>query len=302
MRVRRRPRREVLPSWPRQDISPSPSLESTSAGQPDRADGGDDEQRGRVAQRPLGAGQRRQRGDGRRHRGADDARQRDPAVGLDQREVAGEQAGYGGGPRDAVRLGRDEHAERGREDQRRAAARSTTRAPSRGTRGPPWSRRSPSAGRARTGRGTGRSAAPRSRTAASSARGTARPGRAPPRTAPAKNRLPASEIATAASPAVLKTCIWISRCRPDSPAPSASEARLAWTTVNRLARAVPRPSDRSPRAVAFVPVATPAPELAGPVGSRHRRRRDRHSLRVLVPPALRAPRPRTHPACARAPT
>ena len=32
MRVRRRPRRVVLPSWPRQDISPSPSLESTSAG------------------------------------------------------------------------------------------------------------------------------------------------------------------------------------------------------------------------------------------------------------------------------
>ena len=32
IRVRSRPRREVLPSWPRQDISPSPSLESTSAG------------------------------------------------------------------------------------------------------------------------------------------------------------------------------------------------------------------------------------------------------------------------------
>ena len=31
-----------------------------------------------------------------------------------------------------------------------------------------------------------------------------------------KNRLPASEIATAASPAVLKTCIWISRDSPDS--------------------------------------------------------------------------------------
>jgi hypothetical protein len=31
-RVRLRPRREVLPSWPRHDISPSPSLESTAAG------------------------------------------------------------------------------------------------------------------------------------------------------------------------------------------------------------------------------------------------------------------------------
>ena len=76
-----------------------------------------------------------------------------------------------------------------------------------------------------------------------------------------KNRLPASEIATAASPAVLKTCSWISRCRPDSPAPSASEARRAWTTVNLLARAVPRPSERSPRPVAFVPVASPRPTL-----------------------------------------
>ncbi len=76
---------------------------------------------GRVAQRPLRAGHGRERGDGCRHRGADDAGQRDPAVGLDQREVAGEQAGYGGGPRDAVRLGRDQHAERGGEDQRGAA-------------------------------------------------------------------------------------------------------------------------------------------------------------------------------------
>ena len=43
-----------------------------------------------------------------------------------------------------------------------------------------------------------------------------------------KNSEPASEIATAASPAVLKKCIWISRESPDSPAPSASAARLAW--------------------------------------------------------------------------
>ena len=42
-----------------------------------------------------------------------------------------------------------------------------------------------------------------------------------------KNSEPASEIATAESPAVLKKCIWISRDRPDSPAPSASEARRA---------------------------------------------------------------------------
>ncbi len=42
-----------------------------------------------------------------------------------------------------------------------------------------------------------------------------------------KKRVPASEIATAASPAVLKKCIWISRESPDSPAPWASAARFA---------------------------------------------------------------------------
>ena len=120
-----------------------------------------------------------------------------------------------------------------------------------------------------------------------------------------KNRLPASEIATAASPAVLKTCSWISRCRPDSPAPSASDARRAWTTVNLLARAVPRPTERSPRAVAGAGGQAPA-HLARPVAGRHRRGRDRDLL-VRVPPALlvlghapilprAAPRPDTTPA------
>ncbi len=42
-----------------------------------------------------------------------------------------------------------------------------------------------------------------------------------------KNSVPASEIATAASPAVLKACISISRDRPESPAPSALAARRA---------------------------------------------------------------------------
>ena len=42
-----------------------------------------------------------------------------------------------------------------------------------------------------------------------------------------KKRVPAREIATAASPAVLNVCISISRASPDSPAPSAREARRA---------------------------------------------------------------------------
>ena len=46
-----------------------------------------------------------------------------------------------------------------------------------------------------------------------------------------KNSEPASEIATAVSPAALKKCIWISRDSPDSPAPSASDARVACWTV-----------------------------------------------------------------------
>ena len=46
-----------------------------------------------------------------------------------------------------------------------------------------------------------------------------------------KNSVPASEIATAASPAVLNACISISRDSPESPAPSARVARRAWWTV-----------------------------------------------------------------------
>ncbi len=46
-----------------------------------------------------------------------------------------------------------------------------------------------------------------------------------------KNSVPASEIATAASPAALKACSSISRERPLWPAPSAWLARRAWRTV-----------------------------------------------------------------------
>ena len=46
-----------------------------------------------------------------------------------------------------------------------------------------------------------------------------------------KNRVPASEIATAASPAALKAWSSISRDSPESPAPSARAARRAWETA-----------------------------------------------------------------------
>ena len=100
-----------------------------------------------------------------------------------------------------------------------------------------------------------------------------------------KNRLPAREIATAASPAVLKTCSWISRCSPDSPAPSASEARRAWTTVYRLARPCRGPA-AEPATGGLGARCDAAAHLAGPVRGRDRRRRDRDLLRVRVPPAL----------------
>ena len=46
-----------------------------------------------------------------------------------------------------------------------------------------------------------------------------------------KNSVPASEIATAASPAPLNACSSMSRDRPLSPAPSAWVARRAWRIV-----------------------------------------------------------------------
>ena len=46
-----------------------------------------------------------------------------------------------------------------------------------------------------------------------------------------KNKVPASEIATAASPAALKACSSMRRERPESPAPSARVARRAWDTA-----------------------------------------------------------------------
>lgn len=76
-----------------------------------------------------------------------------------------------------------------------------------------------------------------------------------------KKSVPASAIATAASPAVLKKCMWISRERPDSPAPWASAAR-------RAVRIVTLPARRAARAVAPSPRVTQEPPgAAGSGGS-----------------------------------
>ena len=56
---------------------------------------------------------------GRRHGGADDPRQRDPGVGLHQGQARRDESGYGGGARDAVRLGRHQAAEGGGEQPAR---------------------------------------------------------------------------------------------------------------------------------------------------------------------------------------
>ena len=84
-------------------------------GQPDRPDRGEHEHHEGVAQRPLRAERRGQDRQRRRDAGADHARERDPGVGLDQGQVGRQQAGYGGGARDAVRLGGHQAPERGGE-------------------------------------------------------------------------------------------------------------------------------------------------------------------------------------------
>ena len=84
-------------------------------GQPDRPDGGQHEHDEAVAQRPLRAHRGQQSGDRRGQGGPDHAGQRRSRVRLDQRQVGRRQAGYGGRPGDAVRLGGDQDAEGGRE-------------------------------------------------------------------------------------------------------------------------------------------------------------------------------------------
>ena len=113
--------------------------------------------------------------------------------------------------------------------QRRLGDRRRRRAPSTGTPGAPSSRRSPTAGR---GAKRSRNGPISGATIANGSIVSPRNSATWPRASPVgtwKNSVPASEIATAASPAVLKTCSWISRDSPVSPAPSASVARRAVT-------------------------------------------------------------------------
>ena len=74
-----------------------------------------------------------------------------------------------------------------------------------------------------------------------------------------KNSVPASEIATAASPAALKACSSISRESPDWPAPSASAPRRAWRSVARPSRPVTRAAPATPRPATFAPLPTTRP-------------------------------------------
>ena len=91
--------------------------------------------------------------------------------------------------------------------------------------------------------------------------------RAPPGSA--KKMVPASEIATAASPAALNAWSSISRESPDPPAPWACEARRARRNVPAAARllarpvaATPRPVARSARMPRPVPVSSAGPDAS----------------------------------------
>ena len=66
----------------------------------------------------------------------------------------------------------------------------------------------------------------------------------------AKKMVPASEIATAASPAALNAWSSISRASPEPPAPWAWEARRARRSVDEAARLLARPVAATPRRVA----------------------------------------------------
>ena len=71
-----------------------------------------------------------------------------------------------------------------------------------------------------------------------------------------KNNVPASEIATAASPAALSAPSSISRARPVVSAPSAPAARRAVRKAERPTRPVTRATEATPRPVARAPVVT----------------------------------------------
>ena len=202
----------------------------------------------------------------------DHARERDPGVGLDQGQVGRQQPGDRRGARDAVRLGGDEAAQRRREQPVRLGDDGRRRAPSRGSSGSPWSRptahRRPWLKRSRNGPISGATIANGQHRQAEEQRDLAA---RLARSGTWKNRVPASEIATAASPAALKAWSSISRESPESPAPSARVARRVCATANCPAVPAPRPaaagSARSPGE------RTSYGACAGCAGSCHRVRR-----------------------------
>ena len=211
-------------------------LESTFCGSRIAQIGGEHEDHEAVAQRPLRA--RRSR---RGWRAAPTApapttpASETRALALTRVRSGGQQPGDGGGARDAVRLGRHQAAQRGGEQPARLGDHGRGEHPAEEARiamVAPTAHRRPWLKRSRNGPISG----------ATIAKGSiVRPRNSAtwPRASPVgtwKNRVPASEIATAASPAALKACSSISRDRPESPAPSARAARRACATANCPAR------------------------------------------------------------------
>ena len=137
------------------------------------------------------------------------------ALALTRVRPSRQQPGYGGGAGHAVRLGRDEHARAppgtARPSRRPTASASTQHRKARSAMVAPIAQRRPWLNRSRNGPISG----------ATIANGSiVRPRNSAtwPRASPVgtwKNRVPASEIATAASPAALKACSSISRDSPD---------------------------------------------------------------------------------------
>ena len=207
--------------------------------------------------------------------GADDAGQRDPGVGLDQREVGRDAAAVrrrrASRRTPWTRRGTPSAAGNSHRESVATAVASTQQRNARTAIVAPIAQRRPWLKRSRNGPISGA-------TIANGSIVSPRKSATWPRASPVgtwKNRVPASEIATAASPAALKACSSISRDRPESPAPSARAARRACCTVKRPARPVaragarstPRPSrgrrPRIPRPGAGRGGARPVPSAAG---------------------------------------
>ena len=217
-------------------------------GQQDRQDRAADEDQERVAQRPLRPERRR----ASTASGAEIAAPATPAseireLALTRLSSAGSSRGTAAARVTPYALDATRHAERRGEQRRPTRRRRRRRAPSTGTPRiaivAPIAQRRPWLNRSRNGPISGA-------TTANGSIVSPRNSATCPRAWSVgtwKNSVPASEIATAASPAALNACSSISRDSPLSPAPSAWVARRACRTVNPAARPVAAPARRAPR-------------------------------------------------------